>query len=85
MNNERFSIPELLFNPMDVGFTEMGVGEALVDVCNRFPSGNFFSLIIEAFKLSYQLFVILANACNLYSNILLTGGSCEFPGFAKRL
>ncbi|CAD5125079.1 DgyrCDS13320 [Dimorphilus gyrociliatus] len=64
MNNERFSIPELLFNPTDVGFTEMGIGEALVDVCNRFPSEI---------------------ACNLYANILLTGATCKFPGFAKRL
>lgn len=30
MNNERFAIPELLFNPSDVGVHEMGITEALI-------------------------------------------------------
>ena len=29
LNNERFTIPELLFNPSDVGFPNMGVAEAV--------------------------------------------------------
>ncbi|KAJ8032214.1 Actin-related protein 6 [Holothuria leucospilota] len=30
MNNERFSVPELLFNPSDVSIQEMGIPEAIV-------------------------------------------------------
>jgi actin-related protein 6 len=31
MNNERFTIPELLFHPSDIGIKEMGIPEAIVD------------------------------------------------------
>jgi actin-related protein 6 len=31
LNNERFTIPELLFNPSDIGMKEMGLSEAIVD------------------------------------------------------
>jgi len=31
LNNERFTIPELLFNPSDIGMKEMGISEAIVD------------------------------------------------------
>ncbi|RNA27435.1 actin-related 6 [Brachionus plicatilis] len=30
LNNERFSIPELLFHPSDIGLNEMGISEAIV-------------------------------------------------------
>eukprot|EP00668_Euglena_longa_P029296 GGOE01036642.1.p1 GENE.GGOE01036642.1~~GGOE01036642.1.p1 ORF type:complete len:446 (+),score=92.90 GGOE01036642.1:68-1405(+) len=30
LNNERFTIPELLFHPSDVGFSSMGIAEAVV-------------------------------------------------------
>ncbi|XP_011496887.1 PREDICTED: actin-related protein 6 isoform X2 [Ceratosolen solmsi marchali] len=31
MNNERFSIPEILFHPSDVGIRQMGIPEAIMD------------------------------------------------------
>ena len=31
LNNERFTIPELLFHPSDIGLKEMGLSEAIVD------------------------------------------------------
>ncbi|KAL7306052.1 hypothetical protein TKK_0001514 [Trichogramma kaykai] len=31
MNNERFSIPEILFHPSDVGIKQMGIPEAVMD------------------------------------------------------
>ncbi|XP_068248580.1 actin-related protein 6-like [Palaemon carinicauda] len=37
LNNERFSIPELLFNPSDVGIQEMGITEAIVHSINKCP------------------------------------------------
>lgn len=35
--NERFTIPELLFHPSDVGIHQMGVSEAVIDACNACP------------------------------------------------
>lgn len=37
LNNERFSIPELLFHPSDVGISQMGLVEAIVDAVNTCP------------------------------------------------
>lgn len=37
LNNERFSIPELLFYPSDVGIQEMGITEAIVHSINKCP------------------------------------------------
>jgi len=31
MNNERFTIPELLFTPSDIGIPEMGISEAVIE------------------------------------------------------
>lgn len=31
LNNERFAIPEILFNPSDVGIRQMGIPEAIMD------------------------------------------------------
>ncbi|KAK0086696.1 hypothetical protein PV325_002693 [Microctonus aethiopoides] len=31
LNNERFAIPEILFNPSDVGIKQMGIPEAIMD------------------------------------------------------
>lgn len=30
MNNERFTIPEILFNPSDIGIQQMGLSEAII-------------------------------------------------------
>lgn len=37
MNNERFSIPELLFFPSDVGIQQMGISEAVMEVVRASP------------------------------------------------
>ncbi|KAK3886040.1 hypothetical protein Pcinc_009787 [Petrolisthes cinctipes] len=37
LNNERFSIPELLLFPSDVGIQEMGITEAIVHSINKCP------------------------------------------------
>ncbi|KAK7793356.1 hypothetical protein R5R35_008508 [Gryllus longicercus] len=38
LNNERFTVPELLFNPSDVGITQMGIVEAIVDSLSVCPA-----------------------------------------------
>jgi len=38
LNNERFSVPEVLFNPSDVGITQMGIPEAIahcISLCDE--------------------------------------------------
>lgn len=34
LNNERFSVPELFFHPSDIGITQMGITESIVDAIN---------------------------------------------------
>ncbi len=41
MNNERFSIPEILFHPSDVGIQEMGLSEAIVHCIENLDEGAF--------------------------------------------
>lgn len=44
LNNERFSVPEMLFHPSDIGIQEMGIPEALVDSINKMPEGSMVYL-----------------------------------------
>ncbi|XP_065676699.1 actin-related protein 6-like [Hydra vulgaris] len=37
MNNERFTVPELLFRPSDLGIQQMGIPEAIVDAIESLP------------------------------------------------
>lgn len=37
LSNERFTIPELLFHPSDVGIRQMGLAEAIFDACKSCP------------------------------------------------
>ncbi|UYV77132.1 ACTR6 [Cordylochernes scorpioides] len=37
MNNERFTVPELLFHPSDVGLRQMGISEAVLEVMAATP------------------------------------------------
>lgn len=37
MNNERFSVPEILFHPSDVGIKQMGISELIHEVISGFP------------------------------------------------
>ncbi|CAG9794352.1 unnamed protein product [Diatraea saccharalis] len=45
LNNERFSIPELLFHPSDVGIPQMGIPEAIMHSINSCPEENMESLL----------------------------------------
>lgn len=38
LGNERFSVPELLFHPSDIGIREMGLPEAICDAISATPS-----------------------------------------------
>jgi len=49
MNVERFSIPELLFHPSDIGIQEMGVAEAVIHTVSQTPPGSVIDLLIDRF------------------------------------
>lgn len=38
--NERFAVPEILFNPSDIGIQEMGIPEAIVYSIQNLPEGT---------------------------------------------
>ncbi|XP_023946062.1 actin-related protein 6 [Bicyclus anynana] len=45
LNNERFSIPELIFRPSDVGIPQMGISEAIMNSIEACPEENMESLL----------------------------------------
>ncbi|XP_026755912.1 actin-related protein 6 [Galleria mellonella] len=45
LTNERFSIPELLFHPSDVGIPQMGIPEAIIHSINSCPEENKENLL----------------------------------------
>ena len=44
LNNERFTIPELLFHPSDIGINEMGIPEAIVDSIEACSNGTILRI-----------------------------------------
>lgn len=64
LNNERFTIPEILFRPSDIGIKQMGIPEAIICATEACPE-----------------------ECrpHLLANIIVIGGSAQFPGFQERL
>ncbi|KAI5701260.1 hypothetical protein M8J75_007820 [Diaphorina citri] len=55
LSNERFSIPEVLFHPSDIGIAQMGVSECIVDVIRSCP--------MEAQPHLYENIVITGGCC----------------------
>lgn len=45
LSNERFTIPELIFHPSDVGVRQMGVAEAILDACKACPEKSLGHLL----------------------------------------
>jgi len=40
MNNERFTVPEILFNPTDIGMDQAGIPEAIVEAISACDEGK---------------------------------------------
>lgn len=57
LNNERFSVPELLFHPSDIGINQMGIAEALVESINSCPAETRPHLYAN---------IILVGGCSLF-------------------
>ena len=45
MNIERFSVPELLFHPSDIGLEELGIPEAILHSVSSLPEGGYLFLL----------------------------------------
>jgi len=43
LNNERFSVPEVLFHPSDIGIQEMGLAETVVHSISCTPEGMMYA------------------------------------------
>lgn len=57
MNNERFTVPELLFHPSDIGIQQMGISEAIVHVIEKFP--------FEIQSHLYKNILLIGGSCNI--------------------
>lgn len=44
MTLERFTVPEILFHPSNVGISQMGVVEAIIYSVNQCPEGNLIMI-----------------------------------------
>lgn len=55
--NERFQVPEILFHPSDIGLSQVGIAEAIVDAINSQPK--------EIHSLLYENIVLIGGNVNL--------------------
>ncbi|CAG8655035.1 13605_t:CDS:10 [Cetraspora pellucida] len=46
MNNERFTVPEILFNPSDIGMNQAGIPEVIVEAINATHPGTICFILI---------------------------------------
>ncbi|CAG8712241.1 4372_t:CDS:10 [Racocetra persica] len=74
MNNERFTVPEILFNPSDIGMNQAGIPEVIVEAINA-THPDMFPFPVNDVDL-HGLF---------YGNIVLVGGNSLFAGYKERI
>lgn len=56
LNNERITIPEILFHPSDIGITQKGIAEAIVECVEECPSEAKHQLLAN-------IVIVGGNAC----------------------
>lgn len=72
---EQFAVPEVLFNPSDVGINQYGVADAVADAVRTVARVTYTS----------DSLMLAALTDALYSRVLLRGGCARFPGFRDRM
>ena len=77
MLSERFSVPELLFTPQDIGLDQAGLSETTFQVIQA------LELVYMHFLLALILYQMEAYAAS--ASIILTGGNALIPNLANRL
>ena len=93
MNNERFTIPELLFHPSNIGMNQAGIPETIVESVSLTHSGTlYWKFLNSPVKISKRLIYVTPCFINrsdlhglFYSNIVLVGGNASFPGYKERM
>ena len=81
MSNERFTVPEVIFNPSTIGSSPCG--HALIAKLTS-PSGRDQAGLCES--IAHSIASLPEELQGLFwSNIVCVGGSAGFPGFAERL
>lgn len=58
--NERFTIPEILFHPSDVGIHQMGVSETIIDACKACPDKTMGHLLPN---------IVVIGGCAMFNGI----------------
>lgn len=80
LGNERFSIPEILFTPGDVGTINHTVLKSGTGLTVGSKQGGIAEAVIQAVNASPEELRSM-----LLANIVLTGGNSKLPGFLDRL
>ena len=57
MTNERFTVPEVLFSPSDIGINQAGIPEAIIQTVDKCPSVMTEQLL--------QNIVLVGGNCNI--------------------
>jgi actin-related protein len=60
MNHERFMVPEVLFYPSDLGISQAGIAELIVQSIESTPEGEF----------TYKVYIEYSYLCSITSIIL---------------
>lgn len=82
VNVERFSIPEILFQPSIIGIEQAGIAESIWNSVEQIPERLFIFVVRQSNQMRP---LVLDIRPSLYNNILLIGGNCRFPNFKERL
>lgn len=72
---EQFAVPEVLFNPSDVGINQYGVADAVADAVRTVSRVTYTS----------DSLMLAALTDALYARVLLRGGCARLPGFRDRM
>ena len=84
MGNERFTVPEVLFNPSTIG-KQIGklAGRAVIERFSAFPDLNQAGLAESILDSTESLPEELRGM--FWANVVCVGGNAAFPGFGARL
>ena len=92
MNNERFTVPELLFRPDDIGMYLEEYDVVVIVASYRFFNILFFLIHIGldqaglAATISFSISLLPSDLQGMFwANIGLIGGTTKFNGFRERL
>lgn len=84
MSNERFTVPEILFNPSTLGKPDRNSYDGGADMLTQTMTGLNQAGIAEAVMQSIASLPLELQGM-FWSNVVCVGGNCAFAGFEGRL